>query len=85
MSCMKPDIAYTVSKLNKCASIPIDEHLKGTIFKFTHSYGQIFCNSRYKLDTWYGKYLKSASGNEIRLTDIIVSDFLRWRGQNLCQ
>ena len=38
MSCMKPDIAYIVSKLNKCASIPIVERLKGIVFRSTHSY-----------------------------------------------
>ena len=39
MSCMKLDIAYVVSKLNKCANIPIAECLKGIVFRFTHSYG----------------------------------------------
>ena len=40
MSCMKLDIACTVSKLSKCASIPVAEHLKRIvrIFRFTHSY-----------------------------------------------
>ena len=85
MSCIRPNIAYTVSKLSRYTSNPNDGHWKGIIrvlryLRYTHDYGLHYTRYPAVLEgycdaNWISnaKNLKSTSGYVFTLTSATVS------------